>query len=332
MSDRGRVLADCARPLQEAYDVGLFDLDGVVYLGAEPVPYAVDALNAARASGQRAAYVTNNASRSAQSVAAQLTDLGLTVPADEVVTSAQAAVRLLPELVAPGSLVLVVGAPALADEVAGAGFVPVRTAQDGVRAVVQGHDPATGWELLAEATVALRAGAVWVAANTDSTLPSPRGRLPGNGAMVAALATATGLTPLVAGKPQAPLYDTAVRVSGADRPLFVGDRLDTDIGGAVAAGLDSLLVLTGVAELDEVLQTTAGGRPSYLSSDLRGLAVAHPQVEINGESSRCGAAQSQIVDGWVLVHGNSTDALRAGCALAWAHLDRGEPVHGARTT
>ncbi|MEO6205283.1 MAG: HAD-IIA family hydrolase [Mycobacteriales bacterium] len=330
MSDRGQALATCGRPLHEAYDVGLFDLDGVVYVGADPVVHAVDALNVARTSGQRAAYVTNNASRSAEDVAEQLTSLGLTVSASDVVTSAQAAVRLLIDLIEPGAQVLVVGAASLQDEVARAGFSPVRSALDGVRAVVQGHDPRTDWELLAEAAVALRRGAVWVAANEDSTLPSPRGPLPGNGAMVAALATASGLTPVVAGKPQRPLYETAVRATAAQRPLFVGDRLDTDIGGAVGAGLDSLLVLTGVASLDDALRAPVGSRPSYLSADLRALAETHSEVQVEGKSSRCGTARAQWVDGWVESSGHSTEALRAACALAWWHADRGAQVRGAR--
>ncbi len=330
MSDRGRALATCGQPLHQAYDVGLFDLDGVVYVGADPVVHAIEALNVARAGGQRAAYVTNNASRSAAEVAEQLTSLGLTVSASDVVTSAQAAVRLLIDLIEPGSQVLVVGAASLYDEVARAGFVPVRSALDGVRAVVQGHDPRTGWELLAEAAVALGRGAVWVAANEDNTLPSPRGPLPGNGAMVAALATASGHRPVVAGKPQTPLYETAVRATGAQRPLFVGDRLDTDIGGAVRAGLDSLLVLTGVASLDDALRAPLGARPSYVSPDLRGLAETHPDVQIEGESSRCGAARAQLVEGWVEMSGDGTGALRAACALAWWHADRGARVRGAR--
>ena len=330
MSDRGHALAVSERPLQEAYDVGLFDLDGVIYLAEEPVPYAVDALNLARASGQRAAYVTNNASRSPGSVAEQLSSIGLAATARDVVTSSQAAARLLSELVEPGARVLVVGATALVEEVASGGFVPVRSWDSDVRAVIQGHDPRTGWELLAEATIALRSGAVWIAANADSTLPSPRGPLPGNGAMVAALAAATGLAPRVAGKPEGPLFATAIAASGAQRPLFVGDRLDTDIGGAVRAGLDCLLVLTGVAALDEVLLAAKGSRPSYVSSDLRGLSQAHPRVEIDGETSRCGAACVQIVDSWVQLGDTSTEALRAACALAWGFADSGRGVRGAR--
>ena len=258
--------------------MGLFDLDGVVYLGAEPVPYAVAAINAAQASGQRAAYVTNNASRSAASVAEQLTALGLTCAAGDVVTSAQAAVRLLRELIAPGAQVLVVGAPALVDQVAAAGFMPVRAASRDVRAVVQGHDPATDWALLAEATVALRAGARWVAANEDSTLPSPRGPLPGNGAMVAALRTATGLRPTVAGKPQAPL----LRPGGPGNRCASGRCSSgtawTPTSGARCAGRRWTACWCSRAspDLDEVLQAAAGSRPSYLSADLRGLAEVSP--------------------------------------------------------
>ena len=140
-------------------------------------------------------FVTNNASRGADEVAEHLRELGFTAAPDDVVTSAQSAARLLAEQLPAGAKVLVVGTDALAAEVRDVGLTPVRQFADEPVAVVQGHSPETGWPDLAEAALAIRAGALWVAANVDKTLPSERGLLPGNGSMVAALRTATDSEP-----------------------------------------------------------------------------------------------------------------------------------------
>jgi hypothetical protein len=181
--------------------------------------------------------------------------------------------------------VLVVGAPWLAESVANAGLVPVRLATDGPAAVVQGHSPDNGWRELAEACIAIRGGADWVACNVDSTLPTDRGLLPGNGAMVAALTAATGLRPRVAGKPERPLLDAAIRLVSSQRPLVVGDRLDTDIACAVAAGSSSLLVFTGVSTAADLLAAVPAQRPTYLAFDLRGLVEEDHAVRIPAATS-----------------------------------------------
>jgi ribonucleotide monophosphatase NagD (HAD superfamily) len=205
--------------------------------------------------------------------------------------------------------------------VAAVGLRPVRSAADGPAAVVQGLAPETGWRDLCEAAVALRAGALWVAGNTDATYPSTRGPLPGNGAMVAALRTATGLSPVVVGKPEPQLHRESVERVGARRPLVVGDRLDTDVLGAVRGGADSLLVLTGVTDREELLAAPAGTRPTYVSHDLRGLLAPHLPVVLHDGEARCGAALASWRDGSVLVEGPADDALRAACALAWSRQD-----------
>jgi glycerol 3-phosphatase-2 len=323
---RGQALGSCDAPLADAYDAALYDLDGVLYVGAGPVEHAAAAVAAARARGMRAAFVTNNASRRPAVVAAHLTELGIPAQPVDVVTSAQAAVRVLRERVPAGAEVLVVGSAGLAEEVAGGGFVPVRVAGDGVTAVVQGYDPSTGWVDLAEAAVALRAGALWVATNTDSTLPSPRGPLPGNGAMVAALRVATGLEPVVAGKPEPALHLESLARVGAVTPLVVGDRLDTDVLGAVRGGADSLLVLTGVADLMTAVTAPAGMRPTYTSHDLRGLLAPHPPVVLTARAASCGDAEATYDGGTLRVVGRPDTGLRAACALAWACADDGRPV------
>ena len=329
-SSRGTALGACDGPLVERYDAGLLDLDGVLYLGDEPVPHAAESVAAARAAGMRLAYVTNNASRAPAVVAARLTALGMPATAAEVVTSGQAAARTLAAELPPGATVLVVGTDALADDVTRAGLVPVRTVEQagpaGPAAVVQGLSPTTSWADLAEASVALHAGALWVAGNTDATLPTTRGPLPGNGAFVAALAVVTGREPIVAGKPDPRLHLESVARVGARRPLVVGDRLDTDVLGAVRGGADSLLVLTGVSGLRELVDAPPGHRPTYVSHDLRGLLRAQPEVEVDDETARCGGATARWAKGRLTGNADTDAGLRALAALAWARADRGERV------
>jgi HAD superfamily hydrolase (TIGR01450 family) len=260
--------------LREVHDALLFDLDGTLFVGTHPLPGAPEALASASEAGARIGYLTNNGSRNAAQVADHLRELGFQADEREVVTSGQAAARLLAERLEPGSAVLVVGTSALAGEVTKAGLTVTEHA-DQARAVVQGHSPDTAWRTLAEACLAIRAGAQWVACNVDLTLPDERGELPGNGAMVAAVAAATGARPVVAGKPEAALYREAVRRTGATRPLMVGDRVDTDIAGARAVDMPSLLVLTGVSDAAALLAAPDPARPTYIGADL-GALTAEP--------------------------------------------------------
>lgn len=257
--------------LATIYDAALLDLDGTVYLGGTVIDHVADALATAKTAGMASIFVSNNASRPPAEVAKALTQMGIEAAPDDVFTSPQVAAEMLSDAHPAGSAVLVVGAPYLQDAVAAVGLRPVRSATDNPVAVVQGHSPDTGWQQLAEACIALRAGADWVACNTDATLPTDRGLLPGNGAMVAALVTATGMRPRVAGKPARPLLDSAIERSGAQRPLVVGDRLDTDIEAAATAGLPALMPLTGVNNAADLLTAPANRRPTYICLDLRGL-------------------------------------------------------------
>ncbi|MFE3546762.1 HAD-IIA family hydrolase [Nocardia sp. NPDC059177] len=258
--------------LRDRYDALLLDLDGTLYRGPEVIDGAPVALVPDGGSAQRLIYVTNNASRGPGLVADHLVELGYPATTDDVVTSAQAAAGMLAQRLEPGAQVLVVGTDDLAAEVKAVGLVPVRHFGDTPpAAVVQGHSPATAWPDLAEAAYALRAGALWIAANADRTLPNERGLAPGNGAMVAALRAATDLEPLVAGKPFAPLMADALARADATAPLVVGDRLDTDIEGAHGLGLDSLLVLTGVSTLDEVRTAPPARIPTYIATSLDAL-------------------------------------------------------------
>jgi glycerol-1-phosphatase len=306
-----------AEILAAVYDAMLFDLDGTVYHGARPIPGVAETIRKLRERQTAVRFVTNNASRAPGDVAESLRAMEIEATPDEVSTSAQAAAKVLGDRLPAGTAVLVVGAPALEAEVKAAGLRPTREAGDDVAAVVQGHWAETGWKDLAEGCVAIRAGALWVACNVDATLPTERGQLPGNGSMVAALRAATGAEPVVAGKPASPLFATAASTIGAQNPLVVGDRLDTDIAGAVAAGLDSLVVLTGVATPAGLLVAGPGERPQYLAADLGGLIEPAADLAVGPQKG-----WQVTVDGDVLSassHG-SPDALgllRALCGAAW---------------
>lgn len=267
--------------LAQLHDCLLLDLDGTVFRGSEPVPGAVEALATAKT---RALFVTNNASRRAAEVAEHLREIGFDARPDDIVTSAQSAARLLKSQLPADSAVLIVGTEALAAEVANVGLRPVRQWADAPVAVVQGHSPHTCWPDLAEAALAIGGGALWVAANIDRTLPSERGLLPGNGAMVAALRAATDREPQVAGKPEPTLLTDALARGDFRTPLVVGDRLDTDIAGANTALLPSLLVLTGVSTARDAVRAPVGQRPTYIGHDLRALHRAPDELKIGPQS------------------------------------------------
>jgi glycerol-1-phosphatase len=308
-----------AESLDTAYDVALLDLDGVVYLGGTPIPGAAEALRKAGAAGMRLAYVTNNAFRTPAAIAELLTSFGVPATRQDVVTSAQAAARLLAERLPPGAPVLVVGGSGLRMALRERGLRPVSTAIDKPRAVVQGYVPDVSYSLLAEGSLAVDAGALFVASNGDRTLPSRRGRQPGNGALIQVIATATGVQPLVAGKPEPPLHHESVLRTGAKHPLVVGDRLDTDIEAAHRVGADSLLVLTGVTGPAEAVLAPPSQRPTYLAEDLSGLLEPHPDVTEEDGAFSCGGWTARL-DGDRLEltgDGERIDGLRALCAAAW---------------
>jgi len=322
--DRGGAegLRGSADPLTKAYDAALLDLDGVVYLGGNAIPGVAMALSEARGSGMQLAFVTNNASRSPSAIAAQLTSLGIAATAADVVTSAQAAAHLIADRLPAGAPVLVVGGIGLRLALRERGLRPVSTAAEKPSAVVQGYAPGVDYAMLAEGELAVRAGAWFVASNTDATLPTARGLAPGNGSLVQVIVTATGQQPVVAGKPQRPLHAEAVARTGAKRPLVVGDRLDTDIEGAVNGGADSLLVLTGVSKPADVVLAAPRQRPTYLAADLSGLLEPHPDVSAQDGGFRCGGwgARADADSGQLELSGDGVpiDGLRALCAAAWS--------------
>lgn len=307
--------------LLDLHDALLLDLDGTLMHGTRPIPHAAEAVAHARTRGVHLVFATNNASRTPQQAAEHLATVGVDAAPQEFVTSPQVASRLLAEHLEAGAVVLVVGGPSLAEEIRTAGLVPVTEDQEDVAAVVQGWSPDLGWARLAEGAYAIRRGALWMATNVDATLPTERGLAPGNGSMVAALRHATGVEPDVAGKPEPGMFTVAATDIGARRPLVVGDRLDTDIEGANRAGMDSLLVLTGVDTVATALRADPVRRPTHILEDLSALDQPCPLPVITGDSARCGSVSASWDDGDIVVRGELTDPrlLRAVLALLRIH-------------
>lgn len=309
-----------AGPLTESFDVALLDLDGVVYIGEQPIDGVPAALAAARQHGMGLAFVTNNASRTPAEVASLLERVGVPAEAGEVVTSAQAAAHYLADRLPAGARVLVLGTAALSGAIAERGLTPVDSADDRPDAVVQGFFPDITWLKLAEGAVAIRRGAFWLATNLDATVPSPRGPLPGNGSMVAALQHATGITPHATGKPDPTMHRESVERSGASAPIVVGDRLDTDIEGAGRVGCPSLLVLTGVTTPAGLLAASEAQRPSFLGRDVGALLEEHPEVTVDDRVVRCRAAEVRPDGDGLLLQvgdGDPLDGLRALAEASW---------------
>jgi HAD superfamily hydrolase (TIGR01450 family) len=321
-----RALATSETPLMHAYDCVMLDLDGVVYLGTGAIDGVPGWLEEARSAGMRVAFVTNNAARTPEQVAAHLTSLGVHADSSDVVTSAQAAAGALAGLLPSGARVLVVGGEGLESALVERGLRPVWSADDDPAAVVQGFHPTVGWSLLAEGGYAVRRGIPWIVSNTDLTVPTARGIAPGNGTFVRAVAAASGRQPtLVAGKPYRPLFDETVERVGATRPLIVGDRLDTDIEGASNTGTDALLVLTGVTDLAAACCAAGSQRPAYVCWTLRGLTTSHraPDVRDDG-GARLAGWDIGVEAGRLTVRATGTDAddgLRAVVQAAWWYND-----------
>ena len=311
--------------LLDLYDALLLDLDGTLMHGAAPIPHAAAAVDRARAAGTTVVFATNNASRTPRQAAEHLAQVGVAAQPEEFVTSPQVASRLLADRLEPGQKVLVVGGESLAAEIRESGLEPVTTDSPDVVAVVQGWSPTLDWSILAEGAYAIGHGAWWMATNIDATLPTERGMAPGNGAMVAALRHATGVEPAVAGKPEPGMFTVAARDASSRRPLIIGDRLDTDIEGAVRAGMDSLLVLTGVDGIDAALRADPVRRPTFILSDLSELGAPFPLPVLDGDRVRCGAVGARWVDGDIVLTGRLGDprVLRAVLALLHARAAQG---------
>jgi len=269
---------DRVRALLERVRGIAFDMDGVLYRGEQPLPAAAELVAELEKRGIGFVMVTNNATKTPEEYAAKLARMGMTVPAERIVTSAIATRDWMRQRYEPGTTVYVLGMAALQQAIYDGGyFVPAgRDAQ----VVVNGADFTLTYEKLKIATLAIRAGAGWIATNPDRTFPSEEGLIPGSGAIVAALQAATDRAPIVIGKPEPAMVLRAADLLGVppDQLLVVGDRLDTDILAGQRAGSLTALVLTGVSTLTDVRASAV--QPDIVLDDLHVLL----------EAVRCGGA------------------------------------------
>ncbi len=316
------MLEESTQPLVEAHDLVMFDLDGVIYVGGGAID-GVDAhVERVRKSGRHVAFVTNNASRTPEQVAEKLVGLGVEASGADVVTSAQAAARVLAEEHGVGAKILLLGGEGLRVALVEAGLEPVED-PDGAVALASGYGPDVRWRDIMRAATLVRDGLPYVASNADLTIPTPYGIAPGHGVLVRTIAGFAGVEPTVAGKPEKPLMDETVRRVGGERPLMVGDRLDTDIEGAHAIDVPSLLVLTGVCWLDDLATATPELRPSYISPTLEGLFAPHPVPAQTDGGAALNGWDARVVEGRLEVTGTGDDAdwWRVAATACWRHLD-----------
>lgn len=270
-------------PLADRFDGLLVDLDGVVWIGREPVPGSAEALRALLAAGKRLVFVTNNPGKLPGAYAERLGALGVEVGEEQIVTAGVVAARLAAEATGEGGSAFVIGAAPLKELTAASGvrLVEGADAWEADAVVVSGHRGFDYEELLA-AKRALEGGAALLATSRDPTMPYPGGELPGTGAVLAAVETASGRRAEIAGKPERHLFEMAREALGCSfsgndnekeqpngRVAMVGDRVSSDIAGGKAAGLETILVLSGTTSREEA--TAAEPAPDFVLEDLRGL-------------------------------------------------------------
>jgi glycerol-1-phosphatase len=318
------VLGASRQPLVEAYDLVMFDLDGVIYIESDPVPGAPGQLARLRDGSTKLAFITNNASRPPEAVVEKLAGIGVDADPHEVVTSAQAAAHLLVERHGEASVIACLGAAGLEEALRDVGLEPAAVDDSRAVALATGYGPDVPWRNVMRAAVRIRDGLPWVASNTDLSLPTKFGQAPGHGVLVDMLERFSGVKAVVAGKPQRPLLEETIRRVGGTTPLMVGDRLDTDIEGANNLGIDSLLVMTGVTGLPELVAAGPELRPTYVATDLEGLFVPHPGPDRDGSQWRCAGWRATVSQGRLEVsgEGSADDWWRAVAWAAWDHLDR----------
>lgn len=309
--------------LARQYDAALFDLDGVIYLGPDAIPGVPGALRELRGQGVRVGFVTNNAARTPETVARHLTQLGIEAESSDVVNSTMATLRMLSDELPAGARVLAIGTEALAQQLSSTGLTVVDGLEDEPVAVVQGYDPHIEWARLELTAFAIQRGAAWYVTNTDLTRPSERGIVPGCGAQVAVVQACVRLRPRVAGKPYPPLLEETVDRLEAEHPLFVGDRLDTDILGANNVDMDSLFVFSGAHTKHELLTADADHRPTYLALDVSGLLEEPRTAQREGAAVLCRAQRARVQEGIAVLdtepatRSEQLDALWALLQLAW---------------
>ncbi len=312
--------------LVDFFDAALFDLDGVVYLGPRAVDGAPAAFAALRSSGVKVGFVTNNAGRTPATVAAHLVELGIEAGEGDVVNSTMALISMLAAEYPRGARLLPVGAPALPEQLRVAGFEVVEQASQRPDAVVQGYDPRLSWPQLEEGIHAIQSGARWFLANPDLTRPTDKGIVPGVGAQAYAVQVCVDVTPAIAGKPYPPLLDETVRRMQAQHPIFVGDRLDTDVLGANNVSMASLFVFTGAHGKWDLAAADPAHRPTTIGADVAALLKPARTAVVDGPVARCGAQTATASDGRGVLTSHPSgleeelDALWALLQLAWGEV------------
>ena len=317
------------RTLAQSYDLLMFDLDGVVYVDGRAVAGALEGIAASREASAHIAFITNNASRTSAQVAAHLGELGIGAAAADVVTSSQAAARVLRARFGAGAAIAVLGTDGLLAALRDEGLEPVDVDVERAVAIVSGYAPEVRWKVIMQAAVRIRNGLPWVATNTDPTLPTGDGPAPGHGTLVKMISDFAAATPVVAGKPEKPLFDETLRRVGGAHPLMVGDSLHTDIAGAHNAGIDSLLVLTGVTDLAGLARARSDQRPTWIGHDLSALGRPGVRAEQQGDGWSAEGWTALVDDGRLTVEGSGTTEAWWSCAgqALWSHLDAtGEPA------
>ncbi|MDR6938601.1 HAD-IIA family hydrolase [Arcanobacterium hippocoleae] len=319
-----------ADPLIAEYDGLFLDLDGVCYLGEVPAPNAPQALTKVKELGKHLAFITNNSGRSPEVVAAHLNRIGIPAQVQMVVNSAMSSAAQMRQILPAGARVLRVGGDGIRQALAAADFVQVDSADEQPIAVIQGLSADVGWSELSEACLAIKAGAQYFATNIDATIPKERGEMLGNGSLVAAVRNATGVEPISSGKPASYIYEFTHKHTGLVNVLAVGDRLNTDIAGAVNAQIPSVHVLTGVNTGRDVALAAPAERPNFLALDLLDLLVPYPEVCVLDDGSVCvGQSIAKIIADTIYVDekkvgsGVTLDQYRAIVHLAWNLIDTG---------
>lgn len=311
------------KALASDYDATLFDLDGVIYLGPYAIEGIPEALDELRSRGNHVGFVTNNAARTPAAVATHLEDLGIRAREDDVVNSTQATLRMLADDLPAGTKVLAVGTAALAEQLTGAGYTVVARLEDEPVAVVQGYHPTIEWQRLEDAALAIQAGAAWYATNPDLTRPSERGIVPGLGSQLGVVRNCVSVDPMIAGKPYRPLLDETVLRMRAERPIFVGDRTDTDVLGANNVGMDSLFVFTGAHGKADLAEAPPDFRPTFIGYDATALLEPKREAEFQENRFVCGYQEVDFADGMgylsttPVTRDEQLDALWAGLQAKW---------------
>jgi HAD superfamily hydrolase (TIGR01450 family) len=256
--------------LADRFDGLLVDLDGVVWIGPDPVPGSAETLRVLLDAGKRVVFVTNNPGKPPATYAERLLELGVDVAPEQIVTAGMVAARLAGEAAGTGGSAFVIGATALKGMVAATGtrVLEGEEAREADVVVVSGHRGFDYAELLT-AKRALDRGAGLFATSHDPTMPFPGGEVPGTGAVLAAVETASGRRAEIAGKPERHLFEMAIEAAGGGRLAMVGDRIASDVAGGRNAGLETILVLSGTTSREEA--GVAEPAPDHVLEDLSGL-------------------------------------------------------------